>query len=58
MRRDHTRMRLGKQAPRHDPRTLLFATYFRGDDAPASARVRGLGLARQELANDGQRSDR
>src|SRR5579864_3647542 len=34
MRRDHNRMKLGKQAPRHDPRTLLFATYFRGDALP------------------------
>jgi len=34
MRTDQTRMKLGKQAPRHDPRTFLFATYFRGDTLP------------------------
>jgi len=31
---DHTKMKLGKQAPRHDPRTFLFAKYLKEEALP------------------------
>jgi hypothetical protein len=56
---DHSTMKLGKQSPRHDPRTLQFANYIKAEDLPAipkkyswTGKIKSWGMMKNDTVGD------